>query len=206
MSGGAFIRACRCIKKGVTYMNSLHTLQKTFRVFQTISKVAMILSFVWAGLTALGLLCGIAWYSGGSVAGASRETLQYLTTTDSLNRMMGVLLSDLVFALTDGTLFLLAFRYCKQEQMDGTPFTQGGAEQIKRLGIRTIVLPLVAVILSALFYGVFDVSRAAMADGGNLSSVSLGIALILASLIFRYGAELEAEKRDKLADAPVSST
>ena len=93
-------------------MNSLHTLQKTFRVFQTISKVAMILSFVWAGLTALGLLCGIAWYSGGSVAGASRETLQYLTTTDSLNRMMGVLLSDLVFALTDGTLFLLAFRYC----------------------------------------------------------------------------------------------
>ena len=119
MSGGAFIRACRCIKKGVTYMNSLHTLQKTFRVFQTISKVAMILSFVWAGLTALGLLCGIAWYSGGSVAGASRETLQYLTTTDSLNRMMGVLLSDLVFALTDGTLFLLAFRYCKQEQKIG---------------------------------------------------------------------------------------
>ena len=60
--------------------------------------------------------------------------------------------------------------------------------------------------LSTLFYEVFDVSRAAMADGGNLSSVSLGIALILASLIFRYGAELEAEKRDKLADAPVSST
>lgn len=86
-------------------MNSLDTLQKTFRVFKIISKVAMILSFVWAGLTVLGLLCGIAWYSGGSVIGASRETLQYLTAADSLDRMMGVLLSDLVFALTDGTLF-----------------------------------------------------------------------------------------------------
>lgn len=187
-------------------MNSLHTLQKTFRVFQILSKVAMILSFVWAGLTALGLLCGIAWYSGASVIGASQETLQYLTTTDSLNQMMGVLLSDLVFAVTDGALFLFAFRYFQQEQMDGTPFTQRGAEQVKRLGIRTIVLPLVAVVLAALFHEMFGVSQAALSDESNLSSVSLGIALILASLIFRYGAELETEKRNKLADAPVSST
>ena len=43
-------------------------------------------------------------------------------------------------------------------------------------------------------------------DWDNLVSVSLGLVMILASLIFRYGAELEAEKRDKLADAPVSST
>ena len=152
----------------------------------------MILSFVWAGLTALGLLCGIAWYSGGSVAGASRETLQYLTTTDSLNRMMGVLLSDLVFALTDGTLFLLAFRYCKQEQMDGTPFTQGGAEQIKRLGIRTIVLPLVAAIVAAVIYAVFDLPQGSV-EWSNLTSLGMGIVLILASLIFRYGAELETK-------------
>lgn len=186
-------------------MNSLDTLQKTFRVFKIISKVAMILSFVWAGPTVLGLLCGIAWYSGGSVIGASQETLQYLTAADSLDRMMGVLLSDLVFALTDGTLFLLAFRYFKQEQADGTPFTQEGAEQVKRLGIRTIVLPLVAVILSALFYEVFDVSQAALPDGSNLSSISLGIALILASLVFCYGAELEGKKRDKLAGAAASA-
>ena len=31
----------------------------------------------------------------------------------------------------------------------------------------------------------------ANADRGNFSGVTLGIALILASLIFRYGAELE---------------
>jgi len=60
LSGRAFIWDCRSIKKGVTYLNSLHTLQKTFRVFQILSKVAMILFFVWAGLTALGLLWGIA--------------------------------------------------------------------------------------------------------------------------------------------------
>lgn len=170
-------------------MNSLTAIQKTFRVFKTLSKVAMILSFLWAGLTALGLLCGAVWYAGGTVVGASEETLLSLTLTDGLNQMMGALLSELVFALADGILFLFAFRYFKQEQADGTPFTQRGAEQIKQLGIRTIVLPLVAAILSAVFYKAFGLSQAAGWD--NLASVSMGIVLILASLVFRYGAELE---------------
>ena len=39
-------------------MKSLQTIQKTFRVFQILTKIAMILSFVWAGLALLGMLCG----------------------------------------------------------------------------------------------------------------------------------------------------
>ena len=173
-------------------MNSLNTVQKTFKVFQVLSKVAMILSFVWAGLIALGLLCGAVWYSGGTVVGASRETLLVMTETNSLNQMLGVLLSELVFALTDGVLFLLAFRYFRQEQADGTPFTRDGAEQVKYLGIWTIALPMAAVVLSAAFREVFGVSWAG--DWGNQFSVFLGVVLILASLIFRCGAELEERK------------
>ena len=55
-------------------MKSLETVQKTFRVFQILTKIAMILSFVWAGLSALGLLCGAVWYRSGAV-GASQELL-----------------------------------------------------------------------------------------------------------------------------------
>ena len=172
-------------------MKSLQTIQKTFQVFKTLSRIGMVLSFVWAGLTVIGLLCGIAWFNGGTVVIQSRDALLSLTQTGSLNQMMGILLSDLVFVLADGTLFLFAFRYFRQEQADGTPFTQSGAEQIKRLGIRTIVLPLVAAILSALFYELFSVPQAAAADWSNLSGITMGIVLILASLVFRYGAELE---------------
>jgi len=174
-------------------MKSLQTIQKTFRVFQILTKIAMILSFVWAGLTMLGLLCGMVWYSGGAVVGASREVLLSLTETDGLSQMTGVLLSDMVFALTDGVLLLFTFRYFQKEQADGTPFTQSGAEQIKRLGIRTIVLPLVAAILAAVFSELFGLSQVTIVDWSNLPSVSMGIVLILASLVFRYGAEL-AEK------------
>ena len=56
-------------------MKSLQTIQKTFHVFETLTKIAMILSFVWAGLAALGVLCGIVWYHGGVVVGADRELL-----------------------------------------------------------------------------------------------------------------------------------
>ena len=171
-------------------MKQLQTIQKTFRVFQILAKVGMILSFVWAGLVLLGLLCGIVWYTGGIVVGASEEVLFSLTAAKGLAEMMGALLIDLVFALTDGILLAFAFRYFKAEQEEGTPFTEAGATRIQRLGVRTIVLPLVAVILAAVFSELFGLPRQA-GDWSNLPSLTLGIVLILASLIFRYGAELE---------------
>lgn len=174
-------------------MESLQKIQKTFGVFQVLSKVAMILSFVWAGLALIGLLFGIVWYTGGSVYGANMETVISLTETGGLYEMIGTLLSDFVFALTDGVLYLFAWNYFKAEQADGTPFTVSGANRIRRLGIQTIVLPLVAVIVSSVIYTCFGMASAA--DSSNAGSVVLGIMLILVSLVFQYGAELEKNRR-----------
>ena len=174
-------------------MKSLQTVQKTFGVFKTLAKIGMILSFVWAGLAALGLLCGVVWYGGGSVVGLDQALMLELTATGGLNEMIAVLLVDTIFALTDGILLTFALRYFKAELADGTPFTKRGAEEIKRLGIRFIVLPLVASILAAVVCQLFDQLQSAGRDWGNLSSLCTGIALILASLIFRYGAELEEQ-------------
>lgn len=172
-------------------MKTLQTIQKTFHVFQTLSKIAMILSFIWAGLAALGLMCGMVWYHGGNVVGANQELLYSLTVTGGLTEMIGVLLVDMILALTDGTLLVFALRYFKSEQTDGTPFTQHGADRILRLGILTIVLPLVAAILAAAVCEFLTLPQDAVRDWGNLNSLTMGIVLILASLIFRYGAELE---------------
>lgn len=173
-------------------MKSLQTIQKTFRVFQILTKIAMILSFVWAGLAALGTLCGVVWYHGGTVVGADRELLCSLTETGGLTEMIGALLSDTIFGLTDGVLLAFALRYFRHEQAAGTPFTEQGVLEIRRLGVRTIVLPMVAAILAAIVSAIFGLPQNAGGDWGNLTSVSMGIVLILASLIFRYGTELEA--------------
>lgn len=123
------------------------------------------------------------------------EHLLSLTVTDSLSRMIGVLLADCVIALIDGILLLFVLRYFKAEQADGTPFTLRGADQILHLGILTIVLPLVAAIVAAIVCEVCKLPQDAIGDWGNLNSLTMGIVLILASLIFRYGAELEEKQK-----------
>lgn len=169
-------------------MKTLQTIQKTCKVFQTLAKIAMILSFVWTGITLVGVLCGVVWYTGGHVYGASHEGALQLTQAAGDLQMIGVLLGDFVFALTDGLLFLFAHRYLKQELADGTPFTIAGADQVRNLGIKTIVMPLVAAILSAVIYECFCLAHPGDRDNGT--AVVLGIALILFSLVLRHGAEL----------------
>lgn len=46
-----------------------------------------------------------------------------------------------------------------KKQEEGTPFTHSGADRIKSLGIKTIVLPLVAVIISAVIYEIFGLTH-----------------------------------------------
>ncbi len=173
-------------------MKSLKMIQNTFKVFKKLSMLAMIVSFIAAGTALLGLLCVIEWQSEGML-GFGRSVMVFTGAT-SLESAICVLLSDIVLALTDGFLFLFAWRYFKTEHADGTPFTHSGADQIRSLGIKTIVMPLVAVIISAVIYSCFGVTNAP--DWSNAVSVVLGIVLILASMVFHYGAELEMRVKE----------
>lgn len=64
---------------------------------------------------------------------------------------------------------------------------------LKKLGIRCIYMPIVAVVLSCVIVACLGAEDA----GGysNLPSIATGIVLILASMIFRYGATLEAKAK-----------
>lgn len=173
-------------------MESLTRIQKTCNVFKVLTKVAMILSIVWGALALLGVAGCIIWKNGGSLVGCNFDVWQELTHTATLDEMTARLLSDVVFALTDAILFGCAYGYFKKEQEDGTPFTQTGADAIKKLGIKIIVLPLVAIIIAQIIFECFGVDT--HEDWGNGGSVMLGIMLILVSMVFRYGAELEKKE------------
>ena len=94
----------------------------------------------------------------------------------------------MVVLIANAVLLGLAGYYFKTEQADGTPFTADGAKRVKRLGIHCIWLPIVATVIATVILTCFG------ADGSveltNLPGIATGIVLILASLIFRYGAEL----------------
>ena len=74
-----------------------------------------------------------------------------------------------------------------------------GANLVKRLGIRCIWMPIVSIVIASVIAACLG---AELGDVSNLPGVVTGIVLILASLIFRYGAELEAElgRRGRKAD------
>lgn len=173
-------------------MKSLQTIQKTCKVFQTLTKIVMILCFVGSGLLLLGLICGIVISSTGAVISGNMETLYRLTSSASFFEMVGSLLAELVLTLTEALLFAYAYKYLSQELSDGTPFTETGAIMVRKLGIKLIVMPIVAAVIAATIYASFGIDAA---EPDNGASVVMGIALILVSMILRYGAELEQRNK-----------
>lgn len=174
-------------------MKSLQTIQKTFHVFQILTKIAMIFSIVGASICAVGALCSITWYNGGQVFSLFGELITFYEGGKGLNEMMAVMLSEMIILSTEAVLLSFTGRYLKTEQAEGTPFTENGADLLKKLGIRCIYMPIVAIVIVSVITTCLGVERSG--DISNLPSLVTGIVLILASLIFRYGAELEEKNR-----------
>ena len=125
------------------------------------------------------------------------EPLAIFAGGESLGEALAVLLSELILLVTDAILLAFAGRYFKTEQAEGTPFTENGANLIRMLGIHCIWMPIVSVVIASVIMVCLGVEKGG--DVSNLPSVVTGIVLILASLIFRYGAALEARNRSLIS-------
>ena len=179
-------------------MKTLQSIQKTFRVFQILAKIAFIFSIIGASCCALGALCVGVWNNGGQVFSLFGQPIIAFAQGENLRQAYGVMLSDLVYLTTDAILLGLAGQFFKTEQAAGTPFTEDGANRIRKLGIHCIWLPIVAAVLVSVIAVCLDVEPDG--DAGNLPGLVTGLVLILASLIFRYGAQLETQNRSLTCD------
>lgn len=174
-------------------MKSLETVQKTFKVFEVITKIMLILCIIAASLYALGALCAIVWKNGGhvfSILGKPIESFidgDYQTAYAKLSALT-------LTTVANGVLFGFANDYFKHEQVEGTPFTKKGVHRLKMLGIRCIYIPIIALTLSAIIAKLQGVNDLEITS--NYSSLALGIGLILVSIVFQYGTELRKSNLD----------
>ncbi len=170
-------------------MKTLQTIQKTLNVFRILSKVAYILCIVGAAALGVTALCVMTQYCGGTVFSLFGEPIKIFPDgTDLLQKFIQLL--SATFKLTaEAILFGLTYDYLKIEQADGTPFTFGGAERLKKLGIRFIYIPLIAIVLVEIIAVIIKVKDVGNVD--NYFSVMTGIVFILVSLVFKYGAEMQ---------------
>ena len=179
-------------------MKTLEKIQKTIHIFEILTKIALVFSIIGAAFCAVGALCTLAWYTGGEVFTLFGQPITSFTGREDVNQSMAVMLSELVFLSADAILLTFARQYLLLEQAEGTPFTRSGAEQLKKLGIRCIYLPIVAMVIAAVVLVCLNVERGG--DWDNLPSLVTGLVLILASMIFRYGAELEEQNHARITD------
>lgn len=172
--------------------NSLTAIQKCARVFRVLVRVGLILSIAGAVFGLATLMLWIHWNNAPATGIPQLDQVMQLIDRGSYYHTLSTLIADVVGCAFGGALLWLFHRYLTHELADGTPFTFSGASELRRLGVVTIVLPLVGLCLQAIPYTVYDLSYPNRMENG--ASVLLGVALILASLVFRYGAELTRSK------------
>lgn len=172
--------------------NSLTAIQKCARVFRVLVRVGLILSIAGAVFGLAALMLWIHWNNAPATGIPQLDQVMQLIDRGSYYHTLSTLIADVVGCAFGGALLWLFHRYLTHELADGTPFTFSGASELRRLGVVTIVLPLVNLCLQAIPYTVYDLSYPNRMENGT--SVLLGVALILASLVFRYGAELTRSK------------
>lgn len=170
-------------------MTTLQMIQKSIKVFKIISLVMMILSFAGA----VCMLTCVGVYMAESNAPAQIEgaaaLIQDVAGRTEYNDVISVLWCNAVLCITDGILLSAVFSYLSKELKDGSPFTERGEKQIRHLGVKVIVLNAVASIICGVICSCYH--TAAPENIVNVVTIVLGVTLIILSLVFRYGAELE---------------
>lgn len=178
-------------------MKSLETVQKTFGIVKIFIKIAKVLTIIGAVVCGIGALSVLAIYTGGRVFSIFGNPIHLFENIDNLPMRLAEMLTELLVLITNAILLSFAYNYLKIEQREGTPFTEFGAEKLKKLGIRCIYMPIVATAISTGIVYALGVEIAF--DVSDMPGIFTGVVLILVSFIFRYGAELEEKiGRDKL--------
>ena len=170
-------------------MKAFETVQKFFNAFHIVTIIASIICIVNAVLSGVGALCAVTQYNGGTALHIGGEPFNLFADGTNLIQKSVYLISVTFMLIAEAILLKLTHSYLKSEQADGTPFTYNGAERLKKLGIRFIWIPIVAIAVSETVAAWQGVDMTVIA--ADFGSVVTGVILILVSVIFRYGAELE---------------
>ncbi len=180
-------------------MRSLKTIQSLAKVGRVLSSIVFICCIVAFCISLVGLVMGDTALKAGSV------TIQGVIDLDELEEyltpsvMRAVMGMALVSIFAEAIVAKFAEIYFKHEIADGTPFTLRGANELMRLGILVIVLPLAAsivcTILSAAIPGGED---APILD--DYTSIGLGVMMIIMSLFCKYGTALREKAEQTLTE------
>lgn len=179
-------------------MKTLKTIQVLANIGRIISKILFIICLVCVVLCVTGIvsvaITGSMVIDGKTVANIIEEEGEI-----SLSSIYTYTAIAIVFCIAQSVLCKLSERYFIEELASGTPFTFKGAKDLLKLGVIIICVSIGATVIAAVVQEIFcavfsDVCKIELENAG---SVSIGITFIIISIIFKHGAELAEQLKNK---------
>lgn len=173
-------------------MSNLEKIQKGMKGLQIIFRIILVLMAVGVILTSVAAVLVAS-----DVLNVENQFFHLLSDTAGMSKkhLVGILAAAGIALLFGCVIILLSHNYCLAELKEGTPFTNAGADRIRRLGIITIVVSLVSSFVAE---GICKIMGLTEWDTfGSGVDITFGICLILLSVVFRYGAELEQKIKEQ---------
>ncbi len=181
---------------------------KTLNTIQTLSKIGKILSkivYICCIIGIVGCAVGIVSlpFADTGILKIGGVTIYGLIVNRAgidLNSLYPLMTGAMIVCIGQAVTAKFAERYFSHELTAGTPFTLAGANELLRLGIITICVPLGSLILAQIVSSIvaefIGCGEAFKIEGGD--SVALGVMCILMSLLCKYGAECRENKENDL--------
>lgn len=171
-------------------------MKKPIETLKTIAKVGKIISqiiFICCIVGIIGCLVGLVILLGVNLFGTNFAALFISNTDIAIETIVFACISGLITCICEGILAKYANNYFKMALAQQTPFTLTGSQEMFRLGVLTIALPLGAILIQDIGYGIFHAYYPACQQFNinGIEGIGLGVMFIILSVIFKYGAELE---------------
>lgn len=176
-------------------MKTLNTIQKLSRLGRIFSRIIYVASLVGAILCAFGIFGLVAIPENFKLGGTTIRGLIEVSEKLNLGTALSGATEVLIMCIGEMILAGMAVRYFQHELDAGTPFTFRGADELKRLGICAICIPVASYAAAEIAHQIFQYFMTGVREfpGKDPVSISLGIMMIVASVLCRYGAELTSD-------------
>lgn len=180
---------------------------KNYKILQKIAKIGKILSkvaFVFSVIGICGCIVGIlsnVTESGKifKIGGVTIHSLLSEFGAYNVKSISAMLIAWLIICVGEAVLSKFSEIYFRNTLTEGTPFTQEGAGELRRLGIMTIVIPTGCMVSAEIVQGIMTGFMNVITDVrldlnfDNEASVALGIMFIIGSFLCGYGAEMKED-------------
>ena len=184
-------------------MKSLETIQKLAKIAKIFCRIIFVFCIVGASCCAAGIISLAVIPESFKIGGVTVQSMIAEYGKVGIGTCYTTMAVCIVLCAGEAVLCKIAERYFKNELDAGTPFTHEGSKELLRLGIFTIVIPIVTNIIAAILHAVMKLvfENVADMDISGYVSVGIGVMFIITSLLCRYGAELRSAAGQ---DGPVS--